>query len=578
MCDGEDPACWCVKINFKIPEVAEFFFTLKVGTVQGAWGLFISAQACAPIAVFLGLPDPSPLYADVCGGGSVELENQVECPNFPWKLTATLFLNFDCGVSIPYVVGFSFLLVEVGFNAGTEYIDGSIASCKWALASDVQEGRRRSFRRRYDLECNFEMQCDMYTGGYGRIELFESVEVKIDWKYYFISKKLTVWLDIKYFDYTWDVWDWVELTHYLMWEDDFTALQLASAHRAGGVEVGCWGMHWGKTTANTWEAKVKGGNGGGDWSNGRHVWWSASLNTARNRAQEACDKHNALQNGILDNICKAVVCWSTRTVHQEPTASAWECQMRSTNVVNEAASYDWRVRTYLPEPCPEPPRYTGPDFVGAVVWGMNWGRVVSQKVWGPAGRRIWKESTIQQAKKKAVENCIYHNSVVTGSADGAVCKAVVCWSTKTVSQEVVASEWACQLRGSSNHVAARTTAWRVRTYIPEGCQKCANHRWKQHWGKENLETVHGSTGAKKIFEGAGRNGLNWATKQGKEACGHHNSVTTGNLCKSVVCWSTKTVQQEPTASAWECQMRSNNVLAAADTDHRVRTYTPEACS
>merc|ERR1719329_1913011 len=393
-------------------------------------------------------------------------------------------------------------------------------------------------------------------------------------------------------------------------------------------------MHWGKTTANNWEAKVKGGNIGDDWSrNGRHVWWSASLNTARDLAQEACDTHNAFQNGNLDwSICKAVVCWSTQTVQQEPTASAWNCQMRSTNVVNEAASYDWRVRTYLPEPCPQPPRYTGPEFVGAVVWGMNWGREASQKVWGPAGRRIWKKSTIQQAKTKAMENCRYHNSVVTGSADGAVCKAVVCWSTKTVSQEVVASEWACQLRGSSNHVADWTTAWRVRTYIPEACQRCANDRWRIHWGMDTGHhwladrywssywsywysmantlgywgtPVHGGTGNSALGTGNSTWGwepipvkggykseycfrattINKATKQAKEACGQHNSgAQKETLCKAIVCWSYNHVQSGD-ATQWLCQMRGSSDLVNADafgaytplseyTD-AFRTYTPQ---
>ena len=45
-------------------------------------------------------------------------------------------------------------------------------------------------------------------------------------------------------------------------------------------------------------------------------------------------------------------------------------------------------------------------------------------------------------------------------------------------------------------------------------------------------------------------------KKNKETCGHHNIVTTGNLCKAVVYWNTQTVHNEPTASAWECQMRN----------------------
>lgn len=292
--------------------------------------------------------------------------------------------------------------------------------------------------------------------------------------------------------------------------------------------------------------------------------------------------------------CQTFVCWE---LTDEETVSSglanWRCDRRQTAVF--VASTTVGVRTYTLEESytPPPPVYTGKAFVAQAVWKQHWGNTVSQKVWGPAGRRIWKKSTIQLASRLAMENCRYHNRVVTGSADGAVCKAVVCWSTKTEAQEPVASQWACQLRGSSNHVADWTTAYRVQTYTPDACQSCANNRWKQHWGKDSghgwdlqsYETWkwsplpvkdNGGQEAHKIWKGLT---INYASKQAKEACGRHNTGANKiNLCKAIVCWSLESVHQGA-ASAWYCQMRSNSDLVTASTyDYRIRTYTPEACS
>lgn len=160
----------------------------------------------------------------------------------------------------------------------------------------------------------------------------------------------------------------------------------------------------------------------------------------------------------------------------------------------------------------------------------------------------------------------------------------------------MASRWECMLKGSSNHVAAATTAYRVQTYTPVACQRCANNRWKQHWGKDSghgqdLTTIsgterwiygplpvkdNGGEEAHKIWKGGT---INYASKQAKEACGRHNKGAKKiNLCKAIVCWSLESVHQGA-ASQWLCQMRSNSDLVTASTyDYRIRTYTPEACS
>lgn len=280
--------------------------------------------------------------------------------------------------------------------------------------------------------------------------------------------------------------------------------------------------------------------------------------------------------------CQTFVCWE---LTDEETVSSglanWRCDRRQTAVF--VASTTVGVRTYTLEESytPPPPVYTGKPFVAQAVWKQHWGNTVSQKVWGPAGRRIWKGSTINEATKAAMENCRYHNRVVKGTlkADGAVCKAVVCWSTKTEAEEPTASQWACQLRGSSKHVADWTVAYRVRTYTPEACQRCTPSRWKMHWGKENHQRVSGSPNSELVVRSTGIGGLRGVVNWGKRNCAAHNRVTTGNLCKSISCWTEESVAQQgnPTLANWRCQMRSDNILEAADINHRVRTYTAEAC-
>jgi len=402
-----------------------------------------------------------------------------------------------------------------------------------------------------------------------KITLLGLVEIKLAFKYFFLSMIVEISLIIGW------VWGgYIELFNFPIYRRDLTSWNSeddAGDERSADVDnsplqaVHGWGwkMHWG------WEANLRIGY--------RFIYDNTQLQYARNNAMKEC---------LLRNDCQAVTCWSSNTI-QSGRSFVWRCQLRAAWKNFQPGNTAYRVRTYTPEVegyIPPVPKYTGPDFVGAGVWGMHWGRDVSQRVWGPAGNLWWRESTLQDATKKAMERCKVHNKLVSGRADGAVCKAVVCWSVQTEAQESVATQWDCMLKGSSNHVAAATTAYRVRTYIPEACQKCANHRWKMHWGEENGQKVEGSANSEKVFVGYytvfGGDGLQTATKQGKEACGHHNSVTTGNLCKSIACWTQQTVQQKPdaTRATWKCQMRSGNVLRAANTDYRVQTYTPEACS
>jgi len=513
--------------------------------------------------------------------------------------------------------------------------------------------RRRLMRRRYERTCaNAVTICDIWVEA---VTIFTydyvigDVTISTHFRYYFYTEKYKQWQDWVY-----TVPDLSGGTtyyeSYIMADRDYTDLvppEGSQDHMGTAIETCHWAEHWGKTTEVTMtevrpifkangqrsKSKCNGANRDGPVIQGNQQCWRSgdyqeeliqydTLHDAKRFAMRKCKNSDFEEDGWVQDFshfCKAVVCWSILSVHEAGAADTqWACQMRGSPSLLEAHTYDFRVRTYTPEWCEnyagddtltvpsddeqreigDPHRdpdikYNVPAFIASNVWKNNWGKTVSQKVWGPAGRRIWKKSTIQLASRLAMENCRYHNRVVTGSADGAVCKAVVCWSTKTEAQEPVASQWACQLRGSSNHVADWTTAYRVQTYTPDACQSCANNRWKQHWGKDSghgwdlqsYETwqwsplpvkYNGRQEADKIWEGLT---INYASKQAKEACGRHNTGANKiNLCKAIVCWSLESVHQGA-ASVWYCQMRSNSDLVTASTyDYRIRTYTPEACS
>jgi len=540
----------------------------------------------------MAIPPNAVFTAQKCVGGAIGIGNPGDdCPYFPFSVSGEVWFEINFIVQDP-VFGWHHELAEIELSALAKYEEVPAQTCQWKLSNTFKHhsrtddaaymatrneteriteiairdysdywadfARRRVYRRRIIRHCTTTHTCDISVTGFLTISLLSLVEIKLALKYFFRSKIVEIRLIINWISPMIELWNSLIYRRDLnAWDDGADEETSADVDSSPLQAVAGWGwkMHWGKEA--TLEISYK------------HIFENTHLKWARNNAMREC----LVRTG--PGGCGAVTCWSSTSVHSGRNF-VWRCQLRNPYRMFGEGDTAYRIRTYTPDVegyTPPVPVYTGPDFVGAGVWGEHWGMTVSNvQPSGPS--KLFRESTIILAKRKAMESCKYHNKVTWGR----LCKAIVCWSTQSVQQEETASAWECQMRSSNIWFADWTTDWRVRTYTPEACQKCNNDRWKHHWGKDVQEKVTGSSDSQKVFLGEGRHGLSWATKQGKEACGHHNSVTTGNLCKAVVCWSTQNVHNEPTPSAWECQMRSSNVLGAGNTDYRVQTYTPEACS
>jgi len=637
-CSWSSPAnvCWCIKFAKKTTNWS-FTFTIKWGLVGLKLGLFISATACAPLTASFPVKLKPALDAEQCYGGSLTITPFTECPSIPLfnlqgQLSADWTINLWPDTWAETSLGKASLIISAGMvdYTGDLHVE---RNCWWQEETDyvgLYSSRRRQLRRRYYRSCPDGSTCDIYVKAELAITLLSIGKVGIDVEYYFYFKILTVKMSVQYKWVSWTGVYWETLHDDILYTRSFKDYSEQTSENEHPVVHGCeWQEHWGYWSVGKMATDQR------MWTAGNDLAW------AKSNAMRECAKQK--------QECKAVQCWSLPNDRGQ-YGLRWRCQMRAdTELVAVPPTHnqgDYRDQVYTAHNCglvtvppPPVPQYHGPDFVGGAVWTDHWGRVVPQKVWGPAGNRLWK-NTLHKAKKKAMENCKFHNSVVTGKANGLLCKAVVCWSTLTIAfeqqynenceanwverkgycgstcQEGCApdyhTEWKCMLRGNRNHEAAATTvpavsqnfvgaetiAFRVRTYTAEACQRCDMNRWTMHWGLAAPETAHvkGSSYEKckggeckgAAFVGTGSRGINNASNDAKRACGHHNTVTTGNLCKGVVCWTQESVYQQSDAAkaTWQCQMTATNVLVAppwsnvADTklNYRVQSYLPEACS
>jgi len=625
-CSWSSPrhACWCLKFRWETPNWV-FSFTLKLGLVGAKLGFMIAAEACAPLTASFAVSLKPALEATQCYGGSLSINLQTICPLIPGlNIYGELSADFTINLFPDSWAETSLADASFKISAGLKYYTGDLhleRNCWWQTEWDWFGSRRRVPRRRYFRSCPADSTCDIFIRAELSITLLSIAKVGIDLEYLFGFQILTIKMSVQYKWISWTGFYWETLCDLVLYTRSFRDYSQETSVNENPVVAGCeWQEHWGY------------------WSVGKiplpNRWWTATSSPGIQKAKGEAMKQCAKQK----DVCKAVQCWRVPYNNGE-YGERWRCQMRAdTELVLVPPDHNQnliRDQVYTAHNCglvtvaPAPvPQYQGPDFVGWAVWKEHWGRVVPQRVWGPAGRRLFTEETIHQAKRKAMENCKYHNSVVTGKADGLLCKAVVCWSTQTEAQEQEYHEncwnsratnkekhcapdyftrWDCMLRGNRNHEAAptytvdlstpdyyrgaATTAYRVRTYTAEACKRCGNARWSNHWnlvapGKAFVEG--GSSDPEAVFEGTGQHGINQASNAAKIACGHHNTVTTGNLCKAVECWTSQSVERQPDAvkAKWVCQMKATNVLAAppwsdgalASKDYRVRSYLPEACS
>jgi len=570
-------ACWCLKYSVKTTNW-DFSFTIKWGLIGARLGLVLIATACAPLAITFPAKLEPALSATQCYIGAFEITAGDVCPAIPGiSINGSLSANFEVKLFPDSIFETTLVGISLCISAGMiDYVSPLERGCWWQQEQDGdQPERRRRMRRRYNRVCPDQGQCDIYIKGELSMTLLSLAKAAIEALYYIFAEVLEIKMSIQYRWLTWTGFYWETLCDKMLYRREYSDYAPPGSNEQPVVH-GCeWTEHWGYRSAGVVVGRTT-------------TWTENLLSAAKSHAMRECKKQTAN--------CAAVQCWSTKQKVQSGNFQ-WTCQMRrdAELIQVEDTTNPWRDQVFTHQNCglvtvppPPVPQYQGPDFIGDAVWGLHWGKTVDGVVSGPDRHKLFLRSTLLMAKRDSMEYCKYYNTVTTGK----LCKAVVCWSTKTVQEEEDASmtDWECQMRSSNRYFAASTTDFRVQTYTPDACKRCDNARWGKYWGSDVREEegrevkVTGSSESEEIFRDTGNGGINRASNMAKVACGNHNSVTTGNLCKAVVCWSTKTEFEvpDPHAATWACQMRSSNVrlpaIVTAGKDYRVRTYLPEGCS
>jgi len=336
----EASACYCWQFQLNTGPWGGFVFTLVWGLISGKLGIALELEACSPAALLFTIPDVGlPVSAKLCVGGGVAVVFTLECPWFPFKITANAFLNLS------FIIGFTILgvqltyelaKVEIGLTIGIAWLQHD--ECTWALKFNWHQGERRRWpRRRLIRVCEASGTCDFKLTGYISLTLLAKFKVQLNFIYWFRSYLFQINVRITY-----DPWDW-EFMNYDVYERDFKDYADDNAGNAGNAfedngggplqwmsnaNGNCgWRMHWGK------DAQRKIPN--------RWIWTNWNLRTAKVKGMRAC---------LADGRCTAVVCWST-----QPTTSSrtfvWKCQLRKTCslFLDTPPGNPWRVRTYTPE-------------------------------------------------------------------------------------------------------------------------------------------------------------------------------------------------------------------------------------